>query len=169
MGTPSAAIVNKKIAEQAGLFKLNYEIVEDLGFFMEVSQLTNFVLINDVLLYKRLHEKNASSQKIQMYRNHKRLLMDILANNRPYISSHRLSGDSARALARLNYWLGTLYFEAGDKKKAFSLYGEGLRSTWRLSNILRFLWVCSKKILRMLTFDRLSRKNLGINAKKRSF
>ena len=169
VGTPSATIIKIQVAKEAGLFDLSYDIVEDLGFFMQVSLLTNFLLIGDVLLYKRLHDNNASSKKIEMYTNQKRLLKQMMVSKKPYILSHKLSDDCARSLAQLNYWMGTLHFEAGDKKKAFSFYLQGLQSIWSISNILKFLRECFKKVARMLTFDRLSRKNLGIDAKKRRF
>ncbi len=160
VGTPSAVIVKKRLVEQAGLFKPDYAIVEDLGFFIEMSMLTNFVLIKDVLSYKRLHEMNISGQTIPMVINHKKLLMDVSVSKKQYLNSHQLSNDGARALARLNYWLGTLYFDAGDKKKAFSLYWEGLRSASGVTNFLEFLWALFKKSVRLLTGDFLSFKNL---------
>lgn len=160
-GTPSAVIVKKRLAEAGGLFRDNYRIVEDLGFFLEIATKTNFVIISDVLLYKRLHSANLSGQTLPMVLNHKTLIMDVMVSKKEYIESRHLTGDCARALARLNYWLGTLYFEAGQRKKAFSIYLEGLRSAPGILNLCEFLYAVFRKLIRMATGDILTSRKLN--------
>ncbi len=166
VGTPSAVVVKKKVAEEAGFFDPSCKIVEDLDFYLRAALWTNFVVIRDILLYKKDHEANMSAKKLSLYAGHKRVLQHFCASNSSCIKARGFGQKVGLALAELDYILGNIHFEEDKRKEAFRLYFSALSQSWEPVNFLKFFWTVSKKSIRLLTFGFVSWKKLKASSFK---
>lgn len=151
VGTCSALVVKKEVLDRTGLFKEGLSYVEDLEILFRLAAQTNFLLSDQVTLYKRMHPANVSADVINTYFFHKKILIEMLVTYddcRKYIEVHRLRGKVQKAIARLHYDLGNVYYNAGRRKETLKLYFEGLCCSPAPSNVGQFLWNFSKKAVR---------------------
>ncbi len=160
VGTPSTVVVRKRFFEKTGGFDPSCKIVEDLDYFFRAAARSNFVLIHDVLLYKHNHAENMSHNKIKLYEGHKRVFNRCITGEREFISNRHLKRDVDLGLANINYILGRLYFETGQRKHAYKLFWEAFKAAIYPSNFFQFIWETSKKTARVLTGNAISKKNL---------
>ncbi len=161
IGTGSCATVKRSVALEAGFFKMEYNRCEEFDYFLRCALLTDFIVLSDVLFYKRTHSSNLSHDQIFAFTAHKKILIDTMAHESKYIQENRLTRVFKFALAKTNYDIGDLYFNEGDVRSAFRFYGEGLRSAFYPANFIRFIWAIVKKICRTLSFGLIQRKALG--------
>ena len=161
VGTASAVVVKKNILEQAGMFKTEYRNSQDWECWLKCARLTNFVVLSDVLFYKRNHGRSLSSNKIRSFYDRRRILEDtVLIDNKVYVKGKGYMGLCRRALADINYQLGGFQYEIGKKKEAFVLFFEGLKGDRSISNLIKFWWNIGKKLIRMASFETMSKKRL---------
>ena len=158
--TPSSVVVKKTAAEQADLFDAKCKLAEDLDFYLRLAMRAEFVLIKDILMYKRNHSDNMSFNNLKLYLAHKAVLENFLAKQKKFIETEGFSGELNKAISRVSYMAGNLQFESGHRREAFILYGEALTLAPSLGNYLNFFYTVMKKSVRLLTADKLSRKNL---------
>ncbi len=161
VGTPSAVVFKKAIAKEFGYFKSLFKIVEDLYFFLGMAMRTSYLIIGEPLFYKRTHHMNMSNDKLNTYLGHRGVLQSIFVTEKAYIERHHLQPSFGVALANINYAIGNMYYEFGDRNRAFEAYREALRSSATPKNILDYLWIVSKKSLRSASHNKISRRNFG--------
>ena len=65
------------------------------------------------------------------------------------------------ALPKSYYDLGNSYFEAGMTRQAFYAYWQGLIVYKTFNNFISFVWTGFKKVIRLLTFNIISRKHFN--------
>ncbi len=160
VGTASAVAVKKEIAKKAGLFDTAHSLAEDLDFYLRMAMISEFILIDRILFYKRNHPDSLSHSKIPLYLGHRNVLSEISASHKEYQREHGLLKRCQTALASTNYTLGSTYFENRQIRKAFDCYVQGLTHAYTPQNMVNFIWTVLKKSLRLITFDRLSKTNL---------
>ena len=159
-GTPSAMVIKKEIIDQVGVFDARWDLASDLDYCFRCALHTNFIILSDVLMYKRTHDSNLSNDLAPMYLDHKRVLLNTLAVQSRTIAEHGLSKAFSLALAKINYDTGNVLFEEGDPRAAFALYRKGLGCTFACENILLFTWTVIKKLIRTLLNEFKGRKDL---------
>ncbi|GEM_PF-2048224 len=160
IGVPSAVILKREVAVKVGPFNVEYKSTQDYDYWLRCAVFTDFLMLSDVLLYKRNHPKNISVNVVRTHEFRKRILTDRINAEQVFISERGLGADCRLALAEVNYFLGNIVFEKGDPAGAFRLYIEGLAASPTLKNFSEFTWTASKKMLRVLTFNALSRENV---------
>ena len=161
VGTPSGVVVKKTLFETAGLFNDVYRMAEDLEFYLRAALSDNFLIVNDVLFFKYDHPENMSAQKLQLYGGHRNVLVNFCDGYYKALKLRGLLPYCGKALANLDYIIGNVHFEAGFKGQAFSFYKQALTDSPTPSNFKTFLKTVVKKGVRVITFDKLSRKSLG--------
>lgn len=159
VGTTSAAVIRRKVIDRVGEFSKE-TLVEDYDYFLRCATITKFVILPQILMYKKTHANNVSNDTMLMCTHHKKALLKTIRQERAYIQANHLSNQCRLALAKINYDLGNLHYEAGNLKEAFRLYFKGLFSHKRLKNVLLFAATLIRKIIRIFTFGLFSRKNL---------
>lgn len=161
IGTPSAVLIRREIVSKAGPFSDIYRPAEDYDYWLRCATLTNFVVMEDVLIYKRTHDKNLSNDLIRTGLSHKKVLEGAARDLRDYIQEYGFSDTLSQAMADWEFGLGNKYFESGKKKEAFRSYWEAFLIRKSFANAFIFLKMVFKKTFRILTFDTLSRRNLN--------
>ncbi len=159
IGTPSAVLIKKELSDAVGKLSDAHRPSEDYEYWLRCAVRANFVLISQMLFYKRTHATNLSNDVLKIQTSHKKVMVDTFRLEKAYIRSNKFSSLCSSELARHNYLLGTLYFEKGDARKAFGLYKEGLKASASPYNVLMFLWILLKKGLRVLSGEKISRKS----------
>ena len=159
-GTPSAVVVKKTTTEKIGYFNAKVRICEDLDFYLRMATQGNFVLSSDILLYKYNHENNLSNDDLRNFLARRSVYKEFLAANKKFIMEGGFADDLRRSMARTNYMVGDCYFEQGEKRNAFAMYVEALSCQISPRSLLVFLWKITRKMTRILTFDRVNRKVL---------
>ena len=158
VGTSSNVVIRKDIVNKAGLFNPRYRNCQDYDYWIRFSLLTNFLITSDIRLYKVTHPHNISGNKLSSYSEHRNVLVNTRSAHLDLIHQKKLTRIFQQSIAQTNYELGSLFFEAGKKRKAFLTYMQGLKSLPTLKNFHRFLLTFSKKMIRLLTFDKLKKK-----------
>ncbi len=150
VGTPSTVVVRRDVIDKVGGFDVRITHCEDYDFWLRCATQTNFIVISDVLLYKRKHGQNASNDMIRLYTAYKKVIVDTIANHRDFIQEHVFWPSCRRALAEITYYLGDLHLEAGKYSEAFSLYFKGFLEKKTPSNFCFFVWLSFKRSVRAL-------------------
>ncbi len=150
VGTPSGVVVRKDILTRTGVFNESVRFAEDIEIYLRISMETDFLLINRVLFYRRTHASNISNDAVSTYGTHQMILQETIERHRGYIRSHGLEREASLALARIDYQLGHIYFEAGRKRDAFNAFVTGLKRSCHPVNLGRFFIAFSKKTGRLI-------------------
>ena len=160
IGTPSAVVVKKNVADQAGPFKKIYQPSEDYDFWLRCAQLTRFMILSPPLIYKRTHDQNLSNDRLRTLEKHRQVLQNAITEHHDFIVARGLRKECLEALARCTYDLGNTTFETSRSREAFTHYWRGFLIRPTPSNGAVFFFSVLKKLVRLLTFDLLSRKTL---------
>lgn len=145
IGTPSAVLARRGMIERAGLFVSEYQPSEDFDFWLKCARIGSFIVMDEPLFYKRVHDRNLSNDQIKMEKSHHRVLTDTLVREAGYIRSAGLEKLCRRAVAGSHYRLGHLLWAAGRRREAFESYCKGLRSGPDFGNALEFGRIVSRK------------------------
>lgn len=156
----STVLIQKETAERVGFFNRRYVNSQDFDYWARASFLTKFLLVSEVLAERRRHSRNWSGDPFATPNAKKLILNEFLSDHCVALERDALVGEVRSALARNNYRLGTLYFENGEKRRAFAFYWEGFLYARTPMNFLKFCRVFFSKLLRSLTGDLASRKNV---------
>ena len=151
VGTPSAFIVKKSVADAVGFFSRLYPNSQDFDYQLRAALVTPFLILSEVLFYKRTHGGNISANKLKHYSGHKQILLDTWSAHRALIKERRLVPVLRRSIAATDYHYGDSYFDAGQKARAFGIYVRALLEDPSPRNVITFGWICFKKSLRALT------------------
>lgn len=160
VGTCSTVLVRKALLEKVGAFNVAYRQSEDFELWLRCGRESNFVLLSDVLVDKKAHSANLTNNLEESYLCHLKVLADIRNSFADYLKTNGLTADYQLDVSRTNYKLGELYFNDGQISKAFQRYWLGFSSYGSVGNFIHYLVTVSKKLLRLLSFGLISRKNL---------
>jgi glycosyltransferase involved in cell wall biosynthesis len=160
VGSPSAVVIKKEVIDKIGGFREEPRYKEDHGYWFRCANVTDFVVMSDVLVFKKAHPASRSSDLIWSRERHGNTLRKTMEDMGPYIAKKRLRGELEMALARNYYDLGNNCFEAGKVGRAFREYLHGLASSRAPKNLVSFAGTVSRKVLRLLSFNIISRERL---------
>ncbi len=159
VGTPSAVMVRKDLVKKVGPFRADHGPCDDYSFFIGCAVHSNFILVSDLLFFKRTHKNALTMDANNIYRFHKKVLQNVGARYGDYMEQKGWKNAYRSAMAENHYILGNLAFERGHKGEAFENYRMGLQENPTIRNFFKYAWVCSKKIIRVLTFNTISMKS----------
>jgi hypothetical protein len=160
IGTVSNVLVRRTVLEKVGWFDSQYIPTDEYEYWLRCARVTNFFLQSEVLVYKRVHETNVSHNRIVLYTQSKRIIQDLITEVDGDIRDTDLEEACRLALALHSYKLGDEYYEAGDRRRAFGLYGRGMREAFTAGNLAHFSWKVAKKTVRLITGDFLCRQRI---------
>ncbi len=161
VGTCSNVIVQRDVLQKAGRFNTTYHQAEDYDLWLRCAFQTEFLFMEQVLLDKNSHETNLTNNQLQMCQCHQRVLKDLLVNHSLELKERKLVTAIGQALAAKSYQTGNIFYERGELKAGFAQYWQGLMFSWTARNMLMFLWVLTKKLLRTITGGVISKRNLA--------
>ncbi len=153
VGTSSVAVVKKELARRVGLFNTKYRICGDYDFWLRCALVTDFVVLPEMLLYKRSHSTNISSNQIKTISEHRQVLYDFVLNQKEYLTNKGILGFCQFELAKRNYHLGNLHFGSGNRKQAFYFYFQGLRAYPKPKNMALLMMIVFKKLVQLMAFN----------------
>ncbi|MCK5655973.1 MAG: glycosyltransferase family 2 protein [Candidatus Aureabacteria bacterium] len=156
----SSVIIKKEIINQVGGFADCLTYTEDHDYWLRCSMITDFVAISQILMYKKTHTTNISNDRVRFYIRVRNTLTKTMQNMNSYINKNNFLGEYRLALSRNSYNLGNSYFETGKISQAFNMYFQALLVSKTVKNLILFLWTIAKKLIRILTFNIISRKNI---------
>ncbi len=145
VGTSSAVLVRADVARRVGLFDASYRICGDFDFWLRCALITAYVVLPEVLFYKRTHATNISADLLPVLLEHRRILEELKAKRREIFIKNGWIGALDLELARVNYTLGNVQFERGNTASGFSFYRQGRQSCPNFSNTIVFLVKVTKK------------------------
>lgn len=151
-GTPSAYLFKRTLAGGAApLFDPKRKLAEDMEFLHRISMQVTFLLIQEVLFFKTPpHAQSMSLDQLRLYLAHRDVLLTCRDKDQGYIKAHRLEKNMKRSLSLMSTMIGNLYFENGNRERAFASYAEGLKHCFSPGNFLRVVWSVLKKSIRIL-------------------
>jgi len=152
VGGPLTVVIKKEIIDKVGKFADCLIYTVDYDYWLRCARITGFVVISDLLAYKKTHSTNFSSDRIRFYIRHGNTLKKTMQEMSSYITEKGLLYECRMALAENCYNLGNSYFEAGKIKNTFSAYGRGMLCAGTLKNMVLFASAVSKKIIRIISF-----------------
>ena len=143
-----------------GAFNGNYKITGDYDYWLRCALETSFVVVPEILFYKRTHATNISANRIRMLLEHGDILESFFRTHRARIAENALLESYCLGAASIYYELGDLYFEEKKILKTFSFYRKAWAAWPSPSNFFKFILTVLKKLIRFLTFDLVKRRNL---------
>lgn len=161
VGTCSGVLIRKGLLDQVGAFNVSYKQSEDYELWLRCGLKTNFILLNEVLVDKKMHTSNLTNNFKESYSFHLRVLEDIKTPFNDYFKKNSLMGDYREDISRTNYKLGELYYNEGSASDGFLFYWRGLAAHWTFKNLIHFIFVVLKKSMRLLSFGLISRKSFS--------
>ncbi len=161
IGTSSAVMIKRDVIKKVGLFNPIYRSTQDYDYWVRCSLVTNFIVLSEILFYKKNHVMNISQNTVRTHTFRKDMLKEIIINHGNYIHQHHFEDICMQALADCYFFLGNLHFEAAQIFEAYRCYIRGLWTKPSPKNLGKFTWAFFKKTTRLLTFNLLSRKNFN--------
>jgi len=162
IGTTSTVILRRNLVEKVGLFAPGYVPCDDYDYWLRCAMFTNFFLLSDVLVYKRIHESNLSHNRIRLFAKSTKVIEDIGIRYGSYIQEKKMIADRNLSLARHSDRLGDEYFEAGNMRRAFQLYCRGMAEAITAGNLASLLWKMAKKTIRLITFNFIKKPKIRL-------
>ena len=150
IGTSSAVLLRRSVAKQVGLFNRKYRVSGDYDYWMRCSLVTPFVVLNDILLYKRTHATNISADMVLTFTEYRQVLRELP------LEFQKTGGNRAREAlclqeaANISYMMGNHCFDRGEKAKDFEFFRQGLRDNKTLRNFFVYGSLTLKKKIRSL-------------------
>lgn len=161
IGTPSMVLIKREVIDKVGKFRGDsISFAEDSDYWLRCAKVTNFVVLSEVLLYKRTHQEAMSVDPKTVPLSWKGTLEYTMREMEGYLKEHQLLGECKLALAVSYYDLGDCYFEEGRIRNAFKMYFTGLKQSHAFKNHILFTGKLCKKIIRLLTFGVINKKNI---------
>jgi len=158
-GISSNVVIRKDVVDKVGGFDDGKKYSEDYDYLLRCAQLTGFLLISDLLVFKKTHDSNITNDLIRMNTKHVNVLLKVrpaLEDVPEYRASLR---ECDRAIANHLYWIGHDYFNQGRVREAFSSYLETFKVLRTFPSFVAFLWVVFRKGVRLFIIRMLSKKN----------
>jgi len=162
VGGASTVVIKKSVVDMVGEFFGGFMYGEDYDYWIRCAKVTDFVVISDVLMYKKLHSDNITKDSIVLHARHGDTLKKVMRDMSTYINGKGLMEDCRLAMSKNYCYLGNSYFEARKIQLAFKTYLQGLLIYKAPINWPRFIWAASKKLVRILTCDVVIRENITL-------
>ena len=150
IGTTSSVLVRKELAQKVGFFNEKYPICQDYDYWLRASRVTGFIVLDDILLHKRVHGANISWNLLKMRLDYEKVQEDFFHSNRSWIRERKMDRWCRRLLAESHYAIGDLVLMRGSNHEFFMHLFAGLRCDVSPGNLLRFLKKLLKKPVSML-------------------
>lgn len=152
----STVLMSRDAIQRTGYFNPEYVNSQDFDYWARASFYTRFYLSSEVLGERRKHARNWSADPLANPSYKRRILQGLLKDHYPDLAHDGLAAEVKGSMARNNYKIGNIYFDRGQKARAFRFYWQGLRDCGGFVNAMRFLKVFISKLVRLVTFDRVS-------------
>lgn len=160
VGTASTVVIKKDVLDCVGLFNTNYKQAEDYELWMRAAMVTNFTVLSQVLVEKKIHATNLTNDIYEMYFFQEMVMIAFMSKYGEYIDNHQLKPVFLDTLSRVDLKLADLSFNAGRVRESFELFWLSFSIHKTPGTFLRMLFGVAKKSIRLLSFDIISRKNL---------
>jgi len=112
---PSSALVHRSLPDQQLLFDESLSAVEDLDYWLRVSESHEVWCLPDILMWQRMRPGSMSRDPERMRTNHERVLLRAFEQQSSLRNRRWIRGV---AYARMHYSLTMIYREAGASAKA---------------------------------------------------
>ena len=149
-GISSNVLVRQDIANRVGNFDDGKKYSEDYDYLLRCARVSRFLLISDLLVFKKTHPGNITSDLLRMNIKHVNVLLKIRPLLNSMEGSKGLIEECGRASAVYFYIIGNDLFTAGKVQEAFTAYANALSSHKVFSNLLSYSWVMLRRGLRLL-------------------
>jgi len=161
IGTCSGVVIKKEVIDRVGKFCGGPSFAEDCDYWFRCAKITNFVVISELLFYKKTHRSAMTTDPKTVPLRWESVLKDMMQNMVGYLKENKLLGECRLALAVNYYDLANCYFEEGKIWHAFKMYFLGLAQSKTFKNYILFMLAFSKKLIRLLTFNIISKENIS--------
>jgi glycosyltransferase involved in cell wall biosynthesis len=148
VGTASAVLVKKTVADRAGGFEKRFVVCEDYHYWLRCARRAGVVALAQPLMYKRTHTTNLSNDQRRIFRYNRMILADIAEEEKKFMNEKRFFGIYRRSVAAFGYDLGDECFRLGYRREGLQSYREALEADFTLPNIIKFFMTTLKKLLR---------------------
>lgn len=160
VGTTSTPLIRRDVVEKVGPFNPKYKSSQDFDYWLRCALVTKFLVLEDVLMYKKNHPQNISHNTLRTQQFHLQILLDTRRREAEASYQRKLEPVFAEAIKETYYTLGNVYYERGDIAQSFGHYWKAFTAQPTPANALLFLWKVSKKMIRLATFGLFSKKKL---------
>ena len=159
VGTSTSVLVSRDVTRKVGFFNPSYKITGDYDYWLRCGLFTDFIVLREVLFYKRTHQTNISANQAPMLKEHLCILDEFMKKNRTRLKELGAEEDCRRGISVVRYQLGNIRFSDKKPGEAYSLYFRAWAIWPTASNTATFLYTFLKKSVRLATFGILSRKS----------
>ena len=136
IGTSSVVLLRRDFAKKVGFFNPRYRVSGDYDYWMRCSLLAPFVVLNDVLLYKRTHATNISADMVLTFTEYRQVLRNLPLEFQKMGGNKAWEAICRQEAANISYMMGNHCFDRGDKAKAFEFFREGVQDNRTIQNFL---------------------------------
>ena len=150
IGTSSVVFLKRSVAEQVGSFNRKYRVSGDYDYWMRCSLVAPFVVLKDVLLYKRTTATNISADRVFTFTEYRQILRELPLEIQKTGGNKRWEALCRQEAAKISYMLGNLCFERGERARTFEFFDQGLRESKTLANLFAYGTLTLKKRIRCL-------------------
>ena len=150
VGTPSAFMVSRKLFDQVGWFSTRYAYTQDYDYQLRCARVGSFLVLSDVLLYKRTHPGNFSANQIELNEENKKLLRHTALAQKTYIRERHLEPVYKKAMSDMDFLLGNQLFQLGKRGSAFKYYFMAFSSNPSFSSFAMFCLKSLRRTARIL-------------------
>lgn len=157
IGTTSTVLVKRALLNTVGLFHSRYKQAEDYDLWIRCALVTEFVVMDEVLLKKIGHDGNLTNDQIETFLYHETVLGAHLAG-RTFAVHGALQSAARLALAQTRYQLANLFYEARRYAESGRYYLKALRTQASPRNVGLFLHYTSRKLVRTLSLGAIRAK-----------
>lgn len=151
-GISSNAVVRKDIADKVGGFDDGKKYSEDYDYLLRCAQLTGFLLISDLLVYKTTHDSNITNDLIRMYTKHVNVLEKIRPSLEGVAEYRDIRRECGRSTVQHYYWIGRDQCAQGRPREALLAYFKALSASKTPQNLAVFIWLALKLGARVALF-----------------
>ncbi|MGE5307881.1 MAG: glycosyltransferase family 2 protein [Deltaproteobacteria bacterium] len=168
VGCASTVLLSKRVIDRIGGLNPMYPCAEDYEYWFRCARYTRFLILSDILAYRRRPEVLAASDDIGMLENHKRVLLEVFSDHREYLREQRLLDDCFAQLALINRNQAVYYSGIGEKKQALKLCLQSLLFSCSPDN-LGFWFRASMRMLSHRLSGLRRRSGMDITPRNRVF
>jgi glycosyltransferase involved in cell wall biosynthesis len=151
---PSTTLIRRTAFEACGGFDTSVKVFEDTDFFLRLSRICQFSLVDEPLLYKRHHGASITGRRRDLMAHHAFVALKAAADD------PNLLPLVPKRLAERARKLGNQYFLVGDRESAVQL----LAFSARLDPFNRRTW---SSLLAAKLFPTLAMRLLGAEGRRR--
>jgi len=153
-------VLRKSIVDQIGQFNEKLKVCEDYDYWLRCALVAKFLVINTPLVRRRIHGSNVTGNYLIIAQYLEKTLTNFYANNHAYLKENGFITNIKEALANNQYMLGDLQFEKGYYFQPMKSYWKAFFYNLTFYNFIVFLGFVLRKLLRIISFGLISRKNL---------